>query len=223
MDEKRLKVLEERCSSWSDETLIHAIKFERNDYEPPAIALMEKELLKRNIPEEQISSIQQDFIKTKGKEDMKLSGVGGWLIVFLIVVIINSLVRLFSGYTNLAFILGNPLVLRWVLIFPLSFFLLAGYGVYVFVLLVMKKKSAPRHATRWITFNFLWLVVEIIGLFWAEFLRFELSLANFIPFVANPLVIGSVFSTLIWLIYFSESKRVKLVYGEHDDNHQRQK
>lgn len=121
-------------------------------------------------------------------------GIGGWLLLFVIAVALNSLLAVFlvavgllSGHEEAVKISGyNEAVIGGSLI-------AAGYGFYVFYLLIRVRPAAPRHAQGWL------ILVFLLDAFLMKF---------------SPSTIVAGFVTLTWCCYLAWSKRVANTYGQ---------
>jgi len=177
--------------SWTTEALIEATALKQEDYLPEAIAAMRTELAARGVAQDhrsEVAGVMQE-VETK-----RLSGVRGWIIVFLIVLALNSLVALVSG---LAAIQSGGFLLSWLGLAALA---LAVYGGFVFAVLVAKKHSAPAHAKRWIV---IMTVLGVLSAFLVLLVTGEFSM----------LFVTSAVFALIWWRYFDVSKCVAATYG----------
>jgi len=188
MEKDRVEELRKLYSSWDIEDIVRAVKFENNDYQPEAIDLMVEELRKRNLPEEEIAAAQATA-KEKVEEEKK--NIGGWLLLFIILLGFNSLIAIGAA---LSF---QPIIS----VFYLG---VAVYGVITLIFLSKKRNSAPTHAKIWIGITF---VVNIIS-----------TIISISEFEVNPLVfiLPLIFRNAIlvlWYLYFSRSKRVAITYG----------
>ena len=199
MREDDLKKFEERYRSLSTEELLQATTVEKDDYMPEAIALMTEELDKRNISQLEKAKIQTNIGKKVEEEKKSISGIRGLLLLFIIILLFNSLVSLIAG---ISIVSTTRSLLSTVISLP-SFFI-ALYGIFVFFLLVLKKQNAPKHATNWIISAF------IISLIYAAF---SLLATGELP----SFLLGQAISAGIWLGYFSYSKRIAATYGTSAD------
>ena len=119
----------------------------------------------------------------------RLTGVRGWLLVFIILVIGNSLVSVAIGLAGLK---EKPALILMLAI--------GVYGIYVSWLLVSRKESAPMHAARW-------LIAELVlTILYAVLLYMETWETTPVPAYAIGI--------LAWLFYIKRSNRVKLTYGQ---------
>lgn len=187
--------LSRQYESWTTQELVRAVSLERDDYRPEAIALMEEELASRDAFIENRAQIEQEALIEKKKDDEELRGVRGWLLVFVIVVFVNSVPGLFSAVILLERSEGFGEVL-----FGLSALLLFAYGCFAFFLLVKKDERAPSHAAKWLiaTACFSILSGALVyldggGPIWVQ--------------------LWSVASAVIWMTYLEKSRRVAITYG----------
>lgn len=197
MNNKEMTAFLERCRNMSTEDLVSATTVHREDYQPDALSAMDRELASRDVPIDGRQAVEQEILQKEEVVDQKLRGIRGWLIVFILVVAIGSLVGLLTGIAALMLsqnVLGLLLTLPSVVI--------ALYGFVAVVLLLRKKPSAPSHAARWMIANFVYgLIVAVIV--WA--LTRDTS-----GFTVLPSPIG----VLLWLTYLENSKRVAATYGK---------
>ena len=188
--------LEKRYMSWSTEDLIKATTVEKADYETDAVNLMLKELQKRNVSSDEVSVRQADIEQKIEAE--KLSGIGGFLTFFLIIFTLNVF---FSFWQGAAYILESAstqsFVSRSISVIPQ--FIIGAYGIYVFKLLIAKKYNAPRHTIRWL------ILGATVNFFIGILLFFNSGKLDFS-------IIAPISFALIWITYFTNSKRVKLTY-----------
>ncbi len=190
--------MEKRYMSWSTEDLIKATTVEKADYEPDSIIFMSKELQRRGVSSDEVNVRQADVEQKIKSEDQKLSGLGGFLLLFLIIFIFNLILAFVQGFS----ILANASTQLNVLSLSLSIpqFIIGVYGVYIFFLLVRKKYNAPSHTIRWLILSAAVSFLSGILLFYISG-KLEFSIIS--PFVF----------ALIWLTYFTNSKRVAITYG----------
>lgn len=181
--------------SWSNEDLIQAATVDRQDYLPEAMIMIEAELKRRNVGSEDRDRVEQQILSDRNLRTHKLTGVRGWLLVFVLIVIGNSIAAILGGVGGASQVLENPIVA--IALVPLWSF--GAYGCYVFVLLLQKKKNAPKHASRWLIAGF------ALTFFYAGVVYLTTR-----EFILTPLY-GA--ATLIWLQYLDSSKRVAATYG----------
>lgn len=193
MESKQDK-LENRYNNWSTEDLVRATTIEKDDYRQYALQLMKKELIRRNISTLEIEEIQSGIKVTLKEETKKIYGIKGFLLLFILIILGNSLffiitgLSTFTNYTGLiSFLISLPIILIGI------------YGIFTFILLIRKKTNAPKHAEKWIILAFIFSL--IISVFYYYYLRD-------IPFF----LLGSCIFALIWLTYLQNSKRVKTTY-----------
>lgn len=188
---------EESYSSWTDDQLVKAVTVDRTEYYPEALVVMQKVLEKRGIPTETFSAIQTSAEKKRDDDIKRLTGIGGFLLLFLLNLVVSVFLNIMMGIKSLTHYSETPIFTLAVFIPSVLFGL---FGAYVF-LLVREEKKAPRWATGWIIANCL---LTILGLIFASVIT-----GNW-DFNAAYLPMGA----LLWIMYFSSSKRVKATYGE---------
>jgi hypothetical protein len=198
MKDDELKELEARYRNWTTEELLRATTVDKEDYQPESIELMIKELDKRNIPHLEKEEIKTRVEKKIEKETKSISGIKGFLLLFLIVLIGNSIFALVTSVSpEVNFNIFASIF------FALPFLGIGIYGIFTFFLLIRKKTTAPKHAIMWLISTFIFnVIIEIVYYLASEEIEFSL--------------VASTISSLIWLSYFSQSKRVAATYGtEH--------
>lgn len=182
--------------NWTDEQLVKATTVEKNDYNPEAVDIMLKVLQKRGVSEKQLNSLQSEVEQKVAADIKKITGVGGFLIVFLIILVLSVIYSLNDGFSVLSSIKEMPILL---LVVSIPFFLISIYGAYIFLLLVRKKEKAPDHTIKWLIAHFCVRLLGVVAIF---ITTGKLELSAIAPM-----------STLVWLMYFTNSKRVKATYG----------
>lgn len=182
--------------SWPNEDLIRATTVDRQDYLPEAMIVIEAELNRRNVSSDDRNHVEQQILSGRNLRFQKLTGVRGWLLVFALITIGNSVAAILGGVAGASQVLENPIV--GIALLPLSAF--GVYGCYVFVLLLRKKINAPKHASRWLIAGFV-LALLYAGIVYLTTREFILT-----PFYGA--------ATLIWLQYLDSSKRVAATYGK---------
>ncbi len=190
MDDNELTQL---YKSWTTEDLVRAASFDRADYLPEALAAMEKELSSRDISIDR-APIEQDIRKERQETEERLRGVRGWLLLYVIIVFVISLIGVLQSLHMLGGYISSTtalLILPWLL--------LSLYGFLVFVLLVRKHKKAPSHAAKWLIASACYAI--LIGVL--IFLRTgEMTPAPFFPAMG----------AIVLLAYLERSRRVALTY-----------
>jgi len=179
--------------SWTDEELLRAAGEEREEYRPEAVAAIEVELERRGVDASKREEMLENIVQEDERREHDLRGVRGWLALFALVVLFNSLPWVLTGVERLW---GHPLAglsfLPWMAV--------GAYGCYVFGALLLKRPTAPRHAARW-------LVATVgVPLLYVLLVYLSSGQALVAPVFRAPL--------LIWLWYLTESKRVAATYGE---------
>lgn len=196
MKNDKLKELEKLYATWSTEDLIKATKVSKSEYESDAINAMLKELERRGVTQKETDFIQADEEQRIHEETETLSGLRGFLLLFLILIVLNSFLSIGMGLSlwlsrgpNLGLFLSS-----------IPMFIVGVYGIITFVLLSEKRFHAPVHAKRWLVLTF------IVNLFYALMVFFATGEFTFS-------VIGSGMFTGIWFVYLSTSKRVAVTYS----------
>jgi hypothetical protein len=173
---------------WETDDLVHAVTVDAAGYTPEALALLRRELEKRNVaPAEQ--QVIAETEATRRYEN--LVGVKGWLLLFVVVLTFNSLFMILL--TPVWPTRGITLSVRLLLLMP---FLLGLLGLVTVVLLATRKRRAPEWAIAWLFLN---IAVGIGSKFFAN---------------GSLLLLPSIMGGLFWIRYFMVSKRVKATYGE---------
>jgi hypothetical protein len=162
--------------------------------------MIEAELKRRNVGSEYRGRVEQQILSDRTLRTQKLTGVRGWLLVFALLVIGNSIAAILGGLAGASQSLENPIV--GIALLPLWAF--GAYGCYVFVLLLRKEINAPKHASRWLIAGFV-LTLLYAGVVYLTTREFILT-----PFYGV--------ATLIWLQYLDSSKRVAATYGKPPEN-----
>ena len=177
--------LAELYKTWSKEKLLDAVGPHHDDYESDAIELIFQELRRRNIPEDAIISAQS----IPREIPPAPSGIGGWLLFFVIIMGLNSL---YLAYIGLTTFLDPKKPSNFV---PLLAAGIGGYGLFALFHLITFHESAPVHAKRWI----------------ASLFGFNILL-TFLNGIQTPVVMNAIHSAL-WFQYFSTSRRVEATYS----------
>jgi hypothetical protein len=185
--------LSARYKSWSTENLIKGATVDRKDYLPEALEVIERELKARNVSLELRQNIAQTIQQERETQEQQLRGIRGWLLFFVIVVLANSVMGVLSGLSSLSEARA-PLAL--LLLAPQPILGLAG--LYVFVVLLLKKPFAPGHAR-------IWLIVSFC---------YSLALAVILFIIARQFLLTPLppIAALVWLTYLDESRRVAVTY-----------
>ena len=196
MKETELKDLENLYKTWSTEELLKATTFEKENYRPEAITLMKKELEKRNISQLEREMHITDIEKKTEKEIKSLSGIKGFLLLFVLILLNTSIILIFGGLNYLSLVS---------LITAIPLFGAGTYGIYTFFLLVRKKTNALKHTRNWIILTFMLSI--IYGAI--NYLAFGDKEASFPMF-------SRAFTASIMFGYLSYSKRVAATYRKAD-------
>lgn len=186
--------LDQRHKSWATEDLVRAASLDRGDYLPEALAAMEKELSSRDISIDR-AEIEQDIRKERQETEERLRGVRGWLLLFVIIVFVNSLIGVLQSLNTLG---GSANSNTTLLILPLL--ILSLYGFFVSVLLVLKHKKAPSHAAKWLIASAGYAILFGVLIF---LMAGEMTTVSF-----------TAMGALVWLVYLDGSRRVALTYPQ---------
>jgi len=117
----------------------------------------------------------------------KPEGIGGWLVLPLLGLVVSSIVFLFFSFSSLFFITEGEIDLYFFMLYAsMTFFL-----IYTTILFFQKKKELPK----WIIFT-LWYEVF-----------FVIIVSYLIEDYSG--VIGGIVGSAIWTLYFLNSKRVQ--------------
>ncbi|HKV76721.1 MAG TPA: DUF2569 family protein [Candidatus Sulfotelmatobacter sp.] len=193
--------------TWSVAQLLRATTANKQDYEPEALDLMVRELSRRGISqserEDAERKAEKKVVHQVETEKKRLTGIGGFLVLFVIAMFFGPLLGVLSGLLLLgAGGLDNPSQrFPLVLLSGILSLGLAGYGFYVFYLLLRKRRNAPKHAERYLILGVLLSILVIVSL--------SKATHHFSP---EPLV-GCV-GALLWLAYLGSSQRVANTYGQ---------
>lgn len=185
--------LERRYAKWATEDLVEAVTFEADGYIPGAVEVMRDVLDARNVPESQSLQIRSDIQAEREAEAVRLGRIRGWLVVFIVLVALNSLIELGSAL-SLAGAAASLVPSLTALLFGAA----AIYGGYVTYSLLERRPRAPAHAQRWI------LLTVFANVF--------LLVVAYLMYGLPPARSGAT-AALIGLTYLQESKRVAHVYG----------
>jgi hypothetical protein len=206
MQNDKLRELEERYASWSTEDIVRATTVEKEGYTSEAIELMLRELNRRNISQEEIRTFETEAAKKMQDEAKRLSGVRGFLLLFLIVLIFNSIRFFLWGFSSLANSL-NPLN-GLSLVLSAIYLIVACYGITVSFLLIRKSEHALTHTKWWIVFT---AVVGFVNLMVAFFVKGRVESSD----IGNAMF-AAIFA-VVWLTYISQSRRVANTYGRFNN------
>jgi len=124
----------------------------------------------------------------------KLEGIGGWLLLPVIGLIIGAVISIFVSILSL-FLLNNSEFRIYFIGFTIGSF----FSVYTLFLIFKKKKEAPKWAILTV-----WYVAILQVVFALIFPDSEWA----------DLRSGFLLSPIIWTLYFSYSKRVKNTFNK---------
>jgi hypothetical protein len=194
MNEKRLSDAEHAYQNWSDEELVRATTADKAAYESWALALITQELSRRGLSQSLSDIIEKVAADQVEGEEERLTGIRGWLLWFIVSVLLNSLLHVFFG---LVFLRSNT---SMGLITGVLSLMLAGYGLVVFYLLIRKKSTAPRSAELFLILGF---IVSLFGAMagWMVTHRWD----------SGGLLFAGM-SVAVWLTYLHSSRRVANTY-----------
>jgi Protein of unknown function (DUF2569) len=180
-------------TGWPVEKLVRATYVDASQYDPTAVEVMKAELEARGIAPEEIESLRSDMALGRD-DDSRLSGVRGWLLLFIIMVGLAS-----GGGIALSLLLIG--IGDWLAVTQGMATLAIGvYGGYCAWMLANCRSEAPAHARRWL------IALALNGI---AIGAISLALHGELPSgVGRPLLFA-----MIWLPYLARSKRVANVYG----------
>lgn len=141
--------------------------------------------------EESPATVSRTWETKETGQHEDLAGVKGWLLFFVVVLTLNSLLMILASPS--AWAPGLSPSVRLIFLIP---FVLGLLGLVTSVLLAKRHRRAPRWAVAWLLLNI------VLGLGSRFFVN------------GSPALLPTVLGGLLWLRYFSVSKRVKATYGE---------
>jgi hypothetical protein len=104
MNEEQLKNAERQYQNWSDSELVRATTAEKQDYQQWALALMEQELFRREIPTLERDRVEKVVLEQVEGERKRLAGIPWLLPLFgIVVLLLGSLIN--ALYLSRGFIL----------------------------------------------------------------------------------------------------------------------
>jgi hypothetical protein len=189
------EALAARYSKWDTAELIRAVELEADGYRPEALALMRRELDRRDVNVETRNIAREDEVENDRRHYV---GVRGWLTFLAVVVALSSVMALTSAAQAL-----RP-SLHPVLLYLVVFKGLMGlYGLVVVGLIVLRHRAAPRHAT------------IVVALFW---LNAVAGVTLFTPVTGGRFLRFAFWSAwlVIWWSY-SHSKRIRMTFQPESD------
>ncbi|MDP2684709.1 MAG: DUF2569 family protein [bacterium] len=166
---------------------------------------IKKEKIEFNeVSEKKVIELIKSYNLAPGKESSNVSGVGGWLFIPLI----NFF--LIYPYTAIQEIIIAPEVEMYfgnfISLIIIAEVILAIYAIYAGYLLVKIRHNALKHSRIVLYSTIVVSVISIIWMYWI-FSDYEVG---FQPFKGLYQNIGF---SIIWLLYFGSSKRVKNTYN----------
>lgn len=176
---------------WTNEDLLCAAGPERHEYRADAVRAIDAELARRGLDGADREQLERGMVERE-RRTRELTGVRGWLLVFALLVLGNSVSAVIGGTRGL---LQNPLVG----VFRLPELAAGVYGCYVFALLMLKRQTAPKHAAHWLFVAFGVTVFQAIYTYWLEREVLLMPLYGL--------------GVLIWVEYLRRSRRVAATYG----------
>ena len=199
MNIKEFDELMKRYNSMSTEDLIKAVTIDRKDFKLEAIKLIEKELTLRNVPLDQAQEAQKKIEQEEMIKESQLHGVRGWLLIFIIILAVNSIFIIVSGVITLTKIKNMP---GFILFISLLMPLVGCYGFFSSILLFKRNETAPAHARRWLIANLVCSLLYIIVIF-------EFSINKYLLVLSG---VSSLIFAIIWISYLKASRRIALTY-----------
>jgi len=201
MKHRAIDDMKTRFINWSTEELVRATTIDKGNYRADAVIFLNDELNARNTSQQEIDRIHAE-VKAAAKEEVNaVSGLKGFLLLFVLVVAGSSLCMVLAGAMSF---INYPSVVSFVVSLPL--FGVGSYGIYAFILLVLKKANAPKHAGNWIKYSIIYAILVSVANYFAS---------GDIPF---HLTATCLFAAL-WSSYLSWSKQVESTYEcKHEGN-----
>ncbi|MCP4132938.1 MAG: DUF2569 domain-containing protein [bacterium] len=191
-----LKEIAGQVAEWDDHKIVLEAGRNLDHYIPEVQEIILAEFNRRHIENSEEAAAAKSGISTKeegekeGKKEDTLNGVGGFLLVFVIIVILNSIGMLLQTFTYFT-------VPRYKLVHLLFFphILVTVFGfITAYCIIAVKKKAVPISK----------IFLICILLFNLAVFFMNISVSNTAPLAAV------VFSFAIWYSYFSISKRVRI-------------
>ena len=197
--------------SWSNYDLIKAATVNREDYLPEGLAMIEAELLRRNVVLEERSDIEQQVHSDRTLRLQNLGRVRGWLLVFAIAVLVQSVFSILLG-----------IAMREVPLYLTLFVIFGAYGCYAFGLLLFKKSNAPKHAARWLMAGFVLTLIPLLLILLRLLIRSRIAVLPYLPATGNAgsefnlvlIIIPALSWYMAWLWYLEKSERVAATYSQ---------
>jgi hypothetical protein len=185
--------LAELYRAWPTERLVRSAFVDAEQYSQQGVELMIAELDARGVTREERETIAAGSVDQERQEERRLTGVGGFLLLFLVILPVNVLVTIAAGLGGL---LDADTALAWG--FALCQLGLACYGCVVFTLLVRLRPQAPAHARAWLGAA----VLVPVGSAAARWLTTGVAPTPSMPALGAAL----------WYAYFLWSRRVVATY-----------
>jgi hypothetical protein len=184
-----------RYRTWSAEELHRAVATEASEYTPEALEAIRLELENRGLAPMAVQQGEEPFGEAGASDDAP-KGIGGWLLVFIIVLAIRSL-RDFS-FCRVAL---DPRFDPFDRMIAGLSTCLGGYGLVCCLLLLAKHRNAPRLAA---VYPYCLALLSIV-------LSVSRLMAHRSPTGPGISLVGCG----LWLTYLSRSRRVRATYGSN--------
>jgi hypothetical protein len=183
--------LERRYGTWETDALLRAATVDADEFAPEAILIMRRVLEGRGIGTAEIDDYAALARVERQKRAQALTGIGGFLLVFIILFAIRSLSLI--GEAVLVIGMSPSEHVLWSA--GLTIGLLGAYGVYCCVQLIRKSTKALWHTNTCLTLWFIFWVANLV-----------------LQFITIGTYTGGGFP-LAWALYFTSSKRVANTYA----------
>lgn len=199
MNTQDITDLQRRCKNMTTADLLSATRLSREEYTAEALSIMDREVQSRGVTRDQVQEHAESVARQEQENEDRLSGIKGWLTVFITMVGLSATVGLMTGISSLRM---SRQFLEGAFLSPQL--LLSAYGFYGLVLLLKRKPQAPFHAERWI---FSSLLYTILLLFFGHKV---ISNDNDVFAITAVFPLGMAF----WLHYLIKSKRVAATFNQ---------
>jgi len=184
-----------RYRSWDTQDLVRATTVEAEEYTPEAIRLIRQELQERDLTPEVEETVESQVVVEAKKEQRSLTGIRGWLLVFVVLFGLNSGARLLAEI----FALGQALpgIVKLDIIVEMF---ISIYALSTCWLLLSRHPKAPQHAKAAVVIFCFFAVGSWLAFYWGG-----------LP--AGPFPLSASSFACIWWSYLSYSKRVRFTYA----------